>query len=101
VDRVVPLLHRQGDFVRSREEPGLITFTDGVRDPARFLSFYGDYVLLRRLTARHLKVTFVSEGTGTRVVIRGGATRDVRRTIDRLGLPAGAQYVDSSETTSS
>jgi hypothetical protein len=91
VEHVVPSLHRLGDFVRSHEEPGLIAFTDGIRDPVDFPnSGGGDYVLLRRMTAHRLKVTFEAEGVGTRVSIRGGATRDVRRAINRLGMPAEA-----------
>lgn len=58
VEHVAPSLHRLGDFVRSHEEPGLIAFTDGIRDPVDFPNAQGgDYVLLRRLTAHRLKVT--------------------------------------------
>lgn len=85
VDDFAPVLLRLGGFVRTQERPGYVALSDGIRDPADFASGGGDYVLLRRLTAHRLKVSFIADGSGTRITISGGASRDVRQAIDRLG----------------
>jgi hypothetical protein len=86
IEDVVPQLHRAGGFVLYREAPGHLALSDGITDP---MALPGrdeiEYSLLRRLTARRIKVDFVGTPTGAEVTIRGAATRDVRAAIERLG----------------
>jgi hypothetical protein len=44
------------------------------------------YGALRRLTARHIKVRFEPEATGTRVTLSGSAEKVVANGLDKLGL---------------
>jgi hypothetical protein len=87
METVVPGLHKLGGYVRTREKPGLIVVSDGVRDPSEFPMDYADYVLLRRITAHRLRVSFEQRRAGTHITIRGGATPEVRQAINRLGEP--------------
>jgi RHS repeat-associated protein len=79
------VLHRLGGFVCTRERPGFVVLSDGRSDPADFTNIGGDYVLLRRLTAHRLRVSFTAHGSDTQITISGNANPEVRQAIDRLG----------------
>jgi hypothetical protein len=83
---MLPFLSKAGAFVRTHEEPGRITLSDGVTEPSEFPNQDGgSYPFLRRLTAHRLKVAFEASSGGTTVTVSGSATRDVRRMINALG----------------
>jgi hypothetical protein len=83
---IAPELHRAGGFVRYKEEPGYLAFSDGIVDPMAFAGRDGfDYSMLRRLLAHRIKVDFVQEVAGTRVTVRGSAALEIRDAINRLG----------------
>jgi hypothetical protein len=86
-EEIVPTLHRLDGFVSTHETPGLIVFSDGVRDSSDFGNDGIAYVLLRRLSAHRLKAAFVPTTSGTEVCITGRASRELRRLIYGLGQP--------------
>jgi hypothetical protein len=87
-NEVGPQLHRVGEFALCRNQPGTLIYSDGVVDPVAFGGRDGyDYSILRRLTARRLRVSFEPVATGTTITIRGHAERTIRDAINRLGEP--------------
>ncbi len=81
---IAPELHRAGAFSLYRQRPGSLAFSDGL------VSAYEDgglYSFLRRALSRRIKVSFQPDGAGTVVALNGGAGRNIRDALDRLGQP--------------
>jgi hypothetical protein len=88
IEDIAPEFHRVDDFVLCKEDPGRLEFSDADVDPmANAGNDWREYAMLRRATARRIRVEFESEGIGCRVVIRGHAERDLQKAIALLGEP--------------
>jgi hypothetical protein len=87
---IAPELHKLRGFSLYKNKPGRLAFGDGRdlsvhepgvdgEEPARWM---------RRLSERRISVSFTAEPPGTRVTIKGGAERDARDALAKLGEPA-------------
>jgi hypothetical protein len=83
-------LRRDGGFRIAQDESRRIVYSDGMvsLEPAPLGADpegWNAYARLRRLLARSITVEFVPDGAGTRVSLRGHATRDMCAALCRLG----------------
>jgi hypothetical protein len=97
---IAPDLHKLRGFALYRNKPGSLAFGDG-RDLRTYAlgeqgpGIRGPGVFMRRLSERRITVAFTAEATGTRVTLKGGAERDVRNALERLGEPG--QWPDTAD----
>jgi hypothetical protein len=87
-EEIGPELHRKAGFSRYRDEPGLLIYSDGIRDP--YGSFAADdsareYASLRLSTSHRIRIEFDRALTGTTVTIEGHAERGIRDALQSLG----------------
>jgi hypothetical protein len=97
---ISPDLHKLRGFSLYKNEPGTLGFGDerdltaySVGERGRGMP--GVSPLMRRFAERRIRVEFTAEPTGTRVTLRGGAERDVRDALVRLGEPG--QWPDTAD----
>jgi hypothetical protein len=87
---IAPELHRLRGFSIYRNDPGRLALGDG-RDLStadwgmRYRGKAGPGRWMRRFSERHIRVTFTAEPPGTRVTLTGGAERDAREALRKLG----------------
>jgi hypothetical protein len=83
---IAPDLQRLGGFALYKQQPGRLAFSDG-RVDSTAIEEGTIHAPLRRVFAHRIRVDFQAAGAGSRVTLRGGTTRDIRRAIGRLGEP--------------
>jgi hypothetical protein len=83
---LAPELHKAAGFSLYKNKPGELAFGDE-RDLSTGSSRSEVSGWMRRLAERRIRVTFAAEPPGTRVTLKGGIERDVRRMLLKLGEP--------------
>jgi uncharacterized protein YndB with AHSA1/START domain len=85
---LAPELAKDRGFHITHEQPGHLVFSDvPVESPGGLDTPRGASVEEIDLFARHIRVEFTPEGTGTFVKLHGHAEKDIRDAIDKLGTP--------------
>lgn len=88
VGDLAPELAKDRGFHITHERPGQLVFSDvPIESPGGFDARHGASVEEIDLLARHIRVEFTPEGTGTLVKLHGHAEKDIRDAIDKLGTP--------------
>jgi hypothetical protein len=86
---IAPQLYRAAGFRLYKQKPGLLAFSDLVRDPDNPLPAGRHSPIYEKAawTSRHIRVRFAAEAPGTRVTIKGRASRRIRDALLLLGEP--------------
>jgi hypothetical protein len=86
---IAPELHRKAELLLYEEEPGHLSFSDGIVDSMALAANRdaADCSLLRRVTGSRIRVDLDAELTGTKVTIRGRVERQMRGALELLGEP--------------
>lgn len=85
---LAPELAKDRGFHITHEKPGCVVFSDVPIDNPDPIDFRrGSDLEEIDLLARHIRVEFTPDGSGTRVRMHGHAEKDIRDAIDKLGTP--------------
>jgi len=84
---LAPELAKDRGFHITREDPGHLVFSDVPLETPGLDLRRGAAVEEIDLIARHIRVEFTPEGSGTLVKLHGHAEKDIRDAIDKLGTP--------------
>ena len=91
VDEIAHELNAKAELAMCSDEPGRVSFNDGVVDIDTLPIARSDdtelYTGLRELTGHHLHVDFSADGAGTKVRMHGHVEHDVCGALERFGQP--------------